>query len=170
MPKREKFIKKTDSFIETGSYLGDGIQLAIDSGFLNIYSIELGHHLHDICKKRFSKQSNVKLILGDSSDKLRELLNENPNTPFTYWLDGHYSEGITSRGKKDCPLKEELEAILSRGVNGELIYIDDMRYYKNDKDISLEEIISIVKKYKPDAIWRFEASNLDPEDHLLIEY
>jgi hypothetical protein len=170
MPKNENFIKKTECFIETGSYLGDGIQLAINSGFSKIYSIELGPHLHEICKKRFENQSNVNLILGDSAEKLKELLEENPNTPFTYWLDGHYSAGITVRGKKDCPLNEELEAILSRGVNGELIYIDDMRYYKKDKDITIEDILSIVKKYKPDATWRFEPSDLDAEDHLLIEY
>ena len=41
MPRIEKFKNKTSNFIETGSYLGDGIQLAIDSGFDNIYSIEL---------------------------------------------------------------------------------------------------------------------------------
>lgn len=170
MPKNENFIKKTDFFIETGSFLGDGIQLAINSGFVKIYSIELGENLYQHCKNRFVNDPKVHLILGDSSVKLKEILDQNPRVPFTYWLDGHYSEGITARGNKDCPLNEELEAILSRGVDGELIYIDDMRYYKNDKDISLDEILNIVNKYKKNATWRFEASSLDPEDQLIIEY
>jgi HSP90 family molecular chaperone len=75
MPKTKKFIKKTENFIETGSYLGDGIQLAIDSGFSKIYSIELGPHLYEGCKRRFANQPNVNLILGDSSEKLKELFN-----------------------------------------------------------------------------------------------
>ena len=41
MPKINKFKNKTQSFIETGSYMGDGIQLAIDSGFEKVYSIEI---------------------------------------------------------------------------------------------------------------------------------
>ena len=51
--RKENFIQKTDAFIETGSYLGDGIQLAINSGFSEIYSIELGDHLYQHCQRTF---------------------------------------------------------------------------------------------------------------------
>ena len=42
MPKITKFKNKTQSFIETGSYMRDGIQLAIHSemnGFLFLYIV-----------------------------------------------------------------------------------------------------------------------------------
>lgn len=170
MPKKQKFKKKTDWFIETGSFMGNGIQLAIESGFSKIFSIELSEELYKNCLKKFSNNKNVNLILGDSSIKLKELLEQNPDIPFTYWLDGHYSEGVTAKGEKDCPLYEELKAILSRNVNGELIYIDDMRIYKNHKDISIKLILELIEIYKPNAKWWFEPSELDNEDHLLIEY
>ena len=74
MSKNTNFIKKTDFFIETGSFLGDGIQLAINSGFEKIYSIELGEHLYQHCKQRFANDPQVHLVLGDSSVKLKEIL------------------------------------------------------------------------------------------------
>lgn len=168
--RNKKFIKKTDYFIETGSCIGDGIQLAIESGFEKIYSIELSPDLYNQCKNRFSGNENIEIILGDSSYKLKELLEKNPGNKFTYWLDGHYSGGITAKGEKECPLKEELEAILSRNVEGEIIYIDDMRLYRNHLDINLNDILDLIKKYKPDAEFRFEPSDLDPEDYMIIEY
>ena len=168
--RKENFIQKTDAFIETGSYLGDGIQLAINSGFSEIYSIELGDHLYQHCQRRFQGNPNVNLILGDSSIKLKELLDKHPKTAFTYWLDGHYSSGITVKGEKYTPLAEELEAILSRDIEGELIYIDDMRDYREHVDISLDIILDMVKKYKPNAIVRFESTEWDPEDCMVIEY
>jgi len=163
-------MKKTEKFIETGSYFGDGIQLALDSGFTDVYSIELGEHLHNGCRRRFQSNPHVHLILGDSSLQLKELLDQHPTTPFTYWLDGHFSAGITVRGSKDTPLYEELVSILSRDVTGEVIYIDDMRYYRDHHDISLDEILSLLEEYKPHATYRFEPSSLDPEDCMVIEY
>lgn len=170
MSRYNKFIKKTDKFIETGSYVGDGIQLAIDSGFVEIYSIELSERLHHHCLSRFRDNLNVNLIHGDSAVKLKELLDNNINIPFTFWLDGHWSEGITARGPKDTPLYEELVSILSRNTAGEVIYIDDMRDFRNHHDISLKKILSLLKMYKPEATYRFESSKWDPEDCMVIEY
>ena len=168
--RNRKFIKKTENFIETGSYYGDGIQLALESGFQKVYSIELSLDLYNHCKNRFDKNENVEIILGDSTYKLKEILEKNPDSKFTYWLDGHYSGGVTAKGDKECPLREELESILSRDVEGELIYVDDMRHYKNHPDINLNDILDLLKKYKPNAKYRFEESDLDPEDQMIIEY
>jgi hypothetical protein len=170
MSRDRNFTRKTDFFIETGSYYGDGIQLALNSGFDKIYSIELSKDLYNHCVSRFSNFGKVEILLGDSSIKLKEILEKNPNVPFTYWLDGHYSGGVTARGEKDCPLKEELECILSRDIEGELIYIDDMRHYRNHEDIDLEYIKNLINKYKPKAKYWFEESNLDEKDQMVIEY
>ena len=168
--RNKNFTKKTGDFIETGSYYGDGIQLAIDSGFDKIYSIELSEDLYRHCKSRFFNSDKVNLVLGDSSIKLKEILENNEGISFTFWLDGHYSGGVTARGEKDCPLKEELECILSRDVENELICIDDMRHYRDHPDINLNEILDLIKKYKPNSKYWFESSELDPEDCMVIEY
>lgn len=168
--RSRKFTKKTEYFIETGSYAGDGIQLALESGFQKVYSIELSPNLYRDCINRFRGNEKVEIILGDSTYKLREILEKNPGMKFTYWLDGHYSGGSTAKGEKECPLREELESILSREIEGELIYIDDMRHYRDHEDINLDTILGLIKKYKPNAKYRFEGSDLDPEDQMVIEY
>jgi hypothetical protein len=70
-------------FIETGSWHGDGVQLALDAGFKTIYSIELGVDLYIRCKERFSAIDNVHLLQGDSSIVLPELL-KNIKEPVTF--------------------------------------------------------------------------------------
>lgn len=169
--RSRKFIKATESFIETGSHLGDGIQLAIDSGFNEIYSIELAEKYYSHCKERYKDDPNIKLVLGDSAFELKTILDQNPNKKFTYWLDGHYSGQDTALGIKNCPLVEELFAILSRGIDGELIYIDDMRVYReNHPDVSLETILTMINQFKPNAKYWFEPSEWDSEDYLIVEY
>ena len=170
MPRIEKFKNKTSNFIETGSYLGDGIQLAIDSGFDNIYSIELSDEYYNHCSIRFSGNDKVKLIKGDSYYELDNLINES-NEIFTYWLDGHYSGGNTGFGILEFPIMNELESILKSGVSGEIIYIDDMRILRDYSDsINENKIIELINKYKIDYIISYEKSIHDEKDIIVIEY
>lgn len=168
--RSELFKRKTVGFIETGSHVGFGIELAIRSGFDEIYSIELTDHYYQFCVDKFSGNGRVNIIHGDSFYELEKLLN-NHNKPFTYWLDGHYSGDDTGNGVKESPLLKELEVILSRGVDGELIYIDDMRIYREfDNELNIVSILNIINKYRPDSkIWS-EPSPLDENDILCIEY
>jgi hypothetical protein len=169
--RTELFKQKTKNFIETGSYIGIGIDLAIRSGFENIFSIEIQQHFYEKCLDKFKHNTNVNLILGDSFFELEKLLNQYPDTPFTYWLDGHYSGGNTGKGVKETPLLRELEVILSRGIDGELIYVDDMRIYRTfDDEVNSNSIKELIKKYKPNATLWYESSPHDPQDCLCIEY
>ena len=63
-----------DTFIETGTYKGDTVQLAIDYGFKNVHSIELNHELYEECSKRFEHLKNVNIWEGESQDKIKEIL------------------------------------------------------------------------------------------------
>ena len=174
MPKVEKFKKITNKFIETGCYLGDGIQLAIDSGFEEIYSIEIEEKFIKICQDRFKK--NINFIKGDSYFELAKILEKHPNDSFTYWLDGHYSGPGTGMGVKEFPIIEELEFILKRKVEGEVIYVDDMRILKNFNDsINTEKILDLVKKYKSNYKIHYEDSTsfngeILKDDIMIIEY
>ena len=154
MPKNLKFKKITNKFIETGSYLGDGIQLAIESGFDEIFSIEVSDKHVKLCQNRFQNYDNVKILKGDSMYELPKLLEEYKNEKFTYWLDGHYSHGDT----------------------GEIIYVDDMRILRNlNSEVNLENIISVIKKYKNNFKISYEDSTLHSgdlviDDIMIIEY
>ena len=83
----------------------------------------------------------------------------------------HYSGGDSGFGVKESPLLRELEVIFKRGVEGELIYVDDMRLYRNfDDELNKDSIKQLIKKYKPNAKLYYEASIYDPQDILVIEY
>lgn len=172
MSKLTPFVNKTKKFIETGSYLGDGIQLALNSGFVEIYSIELCQNLHNHCKSRFANNLNVHLFYGDSSHQLKVVLDNFADENCTFWLDGHYSGDGTAKGDKECPLVEELNCILSRSSTvHDVIYIDDMRIYKQlDESINENSILQLVKKHKKDFHFQYESSKFDPNDILIIEY
>lgn len=115
---------KTNYYIETGTYLGDGIKCVLNN-YENIYSIELSNKWHEYNVEQFKNNKNVKIYLGDSKKILPELLN-NINEPITIFLDAHYSGGTTEFGEEEVPLLFELE-ILKNRIYDDIIIIDDCR-------------------------------------------
>jgi hypothetical protein len=173
MPKKKLFKNKNKNFIETGSYLGDGIELALKSGFDIVHSIEIYDKNYNHCTQRFINDKKVNLIKGDSYIELNNLINskENIKKSFTYWLDGHYSGGETGIGILEFPIMIELEAILKRNVDNEIIYIDDMRILRDYSDsINESSILDLIKKYKKEFEISYEESDYDTNDIMVIEY
>ena len=132
-------------FIESGTYRGDMVKANLNS-FRKIYSIELSYSLFKQAQKRFHKFKHVTIVQGDSGDVLPGLL-KNIDEPAIFWLDGHYSGGVTALGKLECPIYMELDAIFDSQIKSNAILIDDARCFigKNDYP-TLDEIISYVKK------------------------
>jgi hypothetical protein len=153
--KKENFSKYPNQiFIETGSFLGDGIQQALDAGFKNVISIELSDKYFDICTNRFINNPNVKIVKGDSFKVLPDILKD-INVPVTFWLDGHHSCGDTALGEHWAPLMQEMDVIKNHHIKTHTIMIDDMRcwelpnpvhgFYKED---ILKKIVEINSNYK----------------------
>lgn len=137
---REKYGFKT--LIETGTYLGDMVE-AQRGHFDKIYSIELGKTLYENAVKRFEEFPHIVILFGDSSTVLKKLLPEIPQ-PTLFWLDGHYSAGITAKGEKNTPILEELEIILGSSL-AHGILIDDARLFTGKQDYpSIDEISSFI--------------------------
>ena len=138
----KEFQKDTgfSTLVETGTYYGD-IQL---DNFSHIYSIELSEKLYRKAMRRFKKNANVTLLHGDSSEVLREIV-PRFKEPVLFWLDGHYSGGVTAQGKLDTPIWEELTTILQSGIR-HMILIDDARCFNEKrKDYpSIEELKSLI--------------------------
>ena len=116
--------------VETGTYLGDMIE-AQKTKFNSIISIELDTYLHEKAKDRFKKDKNVMLVQGDSGKVLPEILKD-INEPAIFWLDGHYSTGITAKGEKECPIFEELDAIFDSKKSDHILLIDDARLFNGE--------------------------------------
>jgi len=117
-------------FVETGTYYGDMVE-AMRNFFDTIYSIELSQKLFNKAKKRFKFEKNIKLIQGDSGKELGIVMKE-INKPALFWLDGHYSAGVSARGKKDSPIYEELNCILDGQDLEHVIIIDDAHLFGTD--------------------------------------
>jgi len=143
--------KKTNfqTFIETGTFLGDMI-LAVKNKFEKIYSIELSNKLHSRAKEYFKKNKHITCLQGDSGIELQKLLGK-INNPCLFWLDAHYSGGITAKGTLDTPIVKELEYIFNHPCEGHLILIDDARFFVGkDGYPEISELESYVKKQKID--------------------
>ena len=87
--------------IETGTYYGDVVE-AMKTYFNRIYSIELSNELYENAKRRFAGDDRIMIIHGDSGIELGKLI-AGLDQPALFWLDGHYSAGVTAKGDKDTP-------------------------------------------------------------------
>ena len=132
-------------FIETGTYLGDMVQ-AQKKRFKRIISIELGAKLAENARKRFRRDKHITIIQGDSSKMLSVVLAD-INEPVLFFLDGHYSSGLTTRGDKVCPIFEELEAIFNEKKFNHVILIDDARLFDGTDDYpTMDELKEYIAK------------------------
>ena len=114
-------------FFETGTYLGDMIQ-AVKNDFRHIYSVELSEPLYRQAQLRFKKNHHINLLQGDSDKMIKETLKQ-IGEPCLFWLDAHYSGGITAKGNKHTPIIEEINAILKHSIKDHVILIDDARMF-----------------------------------------
>ena len=120
------------TLVETGTYKGDMVQ-ACKSRFRRILSIELDPALCEAAREKFSGDRHVSIHQGDSAKILPELLAD-LSEPGLFWLDGHYSAGITARGPLDTPILQEVDAILHHEVGNHVILIDDAREFTGRGD------------------------------------
>lgn len=139
---------KASILVETGTYLGDMVE-AQKKNFKKVYSIELSEKLAAKAQKRFKKDQHIQIIQGDSGTKLSFIL-ENIEEPAIFWLDGHYSEGITAKGDKNCPIFEEVDAIFNASSINHILLIDDARYFIGAEDYpTIEELSTKIKSKNP---------------------
>lgn len=135
---------KCQILVETGTYLGDMVE-AQKKYFKKIFSIELSAELYKKAKNRFKNNNNVHIIQGDSGKALAGLMSDILE-PAIFWLDGHYSAGITAKGDKVCPVFEELESVLKDKTLHHIILIDDARCYTGTDDFpAITEITDFIK-------------------------
>lgn len=164
-----------DTFVETGTYLGEMVD-ATKNTFKQIISIELSQDLYVRAKKRFRKYKNITIICGDSGE-LMPLILTNIAQPCLFWLDGHYSEGVTAKGLLDTPIRQELQHILQHNIKGHVILIDDARCFVGQNDYpAIEELRELVLKINPDLefevkddIIRIFNANKSPNSGNLLE-
>ena len=116
-------------WIETGTYLGRMTKF-IASYARHVYTIEPDISLCTTSTRLLGHLQNVNVWNGSSEEILPELLPKLKGD-ISFWLDGHYSAGVTYKGPKDTPILDELNCIsLNRGKFDRLcVLIDDVRCF-----------------------------------------
>ncbi|MCU7551289.1 hypothetical protein OCK74_19360 [Chitinophagaceae bacterium LB-8] len=136
--------------VETGTYLGETVDYFKDF-FKKIISIELDHKLYARAKEKFSKEKHIQIYQGDSGDAIQNII-ENISEPCLFWLDGHYSEGITAKGELNTPIIKELDHIFNHKVDNHIILIDDARCFTGNDDYPTIEFLRNYIKQKDSSL------------------
>lgn len=144
-----------DILIETGTADGEMVN-ATKNIFSKIYSIELDEFLYRFTKKRFSKDNHISLYQGDSSKVLPEILS-NVKKPCIFWLDAHYSGGITAKGSIETPIMNELNSILDTELNHVILIDDAILFTGKNNYPTIKEVKELFMK--KNSNWILEVSN-----------
>jgi len=142
--------------VETGTYYG-AMVLAMCHRFRRIYSIELDDFLYARASRMFSHAPHVRMLHGDSAEKLEIALSEITESAL-FWLDAHYSGPGTARASRDTPIARELDLIFKHGVDTHVILIDDAHDFGRLPHYpTVAQVKSLVAKAKPD--WQCEVAD-----------
>ena len=115
-------------FIETGTFRGDTADAARHI-FRTVHTIELSPALYRAARDKFSGVTNCHVHHGDSATVLHKILPPTEGTVLL-WLDAHYSQGDTAKGKVNTPVLAELQALKQSGKHEAVILIDDVRHFQ----------------------------------------
>jgi hypothetical protein len=141
------------TLVETGTFHGDTLWALRDS-FRKLVSIEIDQTLHERAKRRLGRYPNINLVLGDSAKALPAVLAE-LRGPAVFYLDGHYSGGITGKSDEVSPILRELGYIFKHPENDHVILIDDARLFKREEGYpELADVKAFMVKARPS--WTFE--------------
>lgn len=144
------------TMVETGTFFGDMIY-ATKNLFDRIYSIELEPVLCRRAQKRFSRFRHISIVQGSSAKVLPVILSDITQSCL-FWLDAHYSGGITARDETETPIMQELTLIMNHPVAEHVILIDDAREFVGLNDYpTIENLQNFIHKQRPD--WVFEVKD-----------
>jgi hypothetical protein len=112
-------------FVEGGTFKGN-TAIAASELFERVITVENSAEMHAIASENLRGCENVTLLRGDTRSHLPSILAEHDG--FLFWLDAHWSGGVTYGEGDECPLLSELDMIFSSGKR-HAILIDDARLF-----------------------------------------
>jgi hypothetical protein len=140
-----------DTFVETGTYLGDTVKLALNRGYKSIHTIELDDGLYNNAVEVFRSEPRVKVWHGDTIDRLKDIVSM--IGPATFWLDAHASGPLVGGRSGPAPVLDELDIIAEHPFKEHTIFIDDCRLFGTQewsfvkKEDAIKKILQINPNY-----------------------
>jgi hypothetical protein len=120
----QKYRNDRNVFVETGTYYGLGVQLAINAGYRHVSSVELSPALFKNAVDMYKNEPRVRIYHGTSESQLWDMIKD-VNEEIVFWLDAHRADGIM--GPEASPILKELAIIKRHPIKTHVIVIDDVR-------------------------------------------
>jgi hypothetical protein len=162
-------------FVETGTYLGGGVTVALRAGFRQIFTVEMSRDLYNVAAEKFAGNQRVNLYCGDSAACLSQILRSIDEQALVF-LDAHHmlgdprSEAIAGDGKTwtRTPVRGELLALKRAPFRQHVIAIDDIDLCgRVEMDfITIDEITALIQDIAPN--YRIELLQSCRPDSLLL--
>jgi hypothetical protein len=142
-------------FVETGTYKGDGVKLALRAQFPSIHSVEIDHILTVAVRDLFKSNYNVFIYEGDSSQILYDII-KNFDKPITFWIDAHKMRPPVD-SKKNTSVLEDLEQIKRHHIKTHTILIDDINCCRSRlfDFLTVKDVVRKVLEINPNYTIRF---------------
>ncbi len=149
-----------DTFVETGTLYGDGIDYALTYPFKHIHSIEIIPELALKASLKYSSNSRVTIHTGNSADVLPDIV-DNIDGNILFWLDAHfpgadakirpYAEMKNIPYTENLPLEKEIQSIAKRVDKfKDCLILDDLWIYEDCKDHGLSTFDNHCKNHSHD--------------------
>lgn len=122
------------TFVETGTFRGDGLLHAMAFPFSWLHSIEANPELWKSAGDRVEAErpdyDHYTMWRGDTAEVLAGLL-PRLERPALFWLDAHLPELYGMTDATRLPLLQEVQAIVAEGRHGrDVLIMDDWRLYE----------------------------------------
>ena len=144
------------TWVETGTYKGSTTQI-LSERFPMVHTIEPSRKCLQIARQNLKAFQNI-IFYNGTSEECLESICKSLTGDICFWLDGHYSAGITFKGDKYTPIVYELETIskYKSKLNNLVILIDDIRCSHLDMENypSLDFYVDWAKSN--DMLWTIE--------------
>jgi len=132
---------KCNTFIETGTGIGTGLEHACKYSFNKLYSIEIIKELYDKCIIKFKTDARCEILNMHSLNGLTHILqNISKDDRILFWLDAHFPGADFKYGTYEdnididikLPLEAEIKTIKQyRDIKNDVFIIDDLQLYEN---------------------------------------
>lgn len=160
---------KTNYFVETGTFTGLGVKLALSCGIPFIHSFEIDINLANKAKDEFKNYQNVFIWWADSGFELWYTI-AHIQEPICFFLDAHKCQADLTVSSTLCPLRDEIRQIGYHKIKTHTLIIDDVQdlYSLEMGRSSIAEIQGLIRQINPEYKFSFEGGK-KPNDILVAQ-